>query len=104
MPGETECPVCFGRLACVIAARPPCGHEVCLPCLMALRKRDCVICRADLSSFFPPPRCPRVTLHVSGDHVQIASLPSPPTLLQSIQRAVRESGAEAERPSVPLHE
>lgn len=103
---KEECPVCFDRLSRVIVARPPCGHEVCLPCLMALRKRDCVLCRADLSPLFPPPRSPRVTLHVGGDTLLMPPAPPPlrppSNLLQSIRLAMQER--DAERPMVVLHD
>ena len=95
-----ECPVCFGPLAAAIAARPPCGHEVCLPCLMALRQRRCVLCRADLAPLYPPPS-PRVTLHVSARND--VPLP-PPDLLHAIRLARQADGATARSPLVVIHD
>ena len=56
-PAGDECPVCLEPLAARIAARPPCGHEVCLGCLLRLAApRRCPMCRAPLDVPLPPPR------------------------------------------------
>ena len=52
-PTEDECPVCLSPLKLAIRTRPPCGHEVCLLCLMRLPRAVCVICRAELSHLMP---------------------------------------------------
>lgn len=73
-----ECPVCFEPLEATIASRPPCGHEICLGCLLLLRERRCPLCRADLGPFYPRhvPYVP-LTLHIA----QPPRLPPPPPLL-----------------------
>ena len=53
---DDECPVCYVSLTS--GTVPPCGHEVCLKCLMSLRNRSCVICRQDLTAHFPTMRTP----------------------------------------------
>ena len=50
---DGECPVCYEALRHQIQARTPCGHVVCLRCLLALRRRACPLCRADLAPHFP---------------------------------------------------
>ena len=50
-----ECPVCTTPLRETISTRPPCGHEVCLKCLLRLHRPQCVLCRADLSELIPRP-------------------------------------------------
>ena len=51
---DDECPVCFRTLADTIRTRAPCGHEICLACLLALKPPlRCVLCRADLSPHVP---------------------------------------------------
>tara|TARA_Y100000748_G_scaffold174411_2_gene145966 strand:+ start:595 stop:1017 length:423 start_codon:yes stop_codon:yes gene_type:complete len=47
-----ECPVCFRTLHDTIRTTPPCGHTVCLQCLLRLRQRACPLCRADLRRHF----------------------------------------------------
>ena len=59
---SAECPVCFEELQLTIAATPPCGHTVCLKCLLSLRRQVCVLCRCDLASLIPATRpAPRLT-------------------------------------------
>ena len=49
-----ECPVCFEDLDARIRTTTPCGHHVCLGCLLALaRPPRCPMCRADLAPLFP---------------------------------------------------
>ena len=76
-----ECPVCLNDMTSSIRATPPCGHVICLRCLLSLRKKECVLCRADLEQFFPPqPAFPVVTLHTAifGRLRDTGSWPSPP--------------------------
>jgi len=74
--GRAECPVCLEPLAARIATRPPCGHEVCLECLLRLAApRRCPMCRASLHVSLPPPR----TLTRSG---AVVTLRRPPLLVE----------------------
>ena len=38
-PTDDECPVCFAPMASTVKTIPPCGHAVCLRCLLRLRDR-----------------------------------------------------------------
>lgn len=51
----SDCPVCFESLDQTIRTSTPCGHEVCLACLLKIVPRRCVICRADLAVYFHKP-------------------------------------------------
>jgi hypothetical protein len=46
--------VCFESLDERIVTTPPCGHALCLPCLMRLRAPvRCPMCRAELTHLLP---------------------------------------------------
>ena len=40
-----ECPICFDNKW---ISKPPCGHFICLNCLIQLRKDECPSCRKPL--------------------------------------------------------
>lgn len=92
---EDECPVCFARLVSTIRTRPPCGHEICLECLLSLRKPRCVICRAELDL----PRRPiqysqrRTSVQYSpragldfGGHIFGGPIRRPPTISPDVEQ------------------
>ena len=59
---DEECPVCFESMDERIVTTPPCGHALCLPCLMRLRAPvRCPMCRAELAHLMPAaPRPPPI--------------------------------------------
>ena len=46
----TECPVCFYKDWLV---KTPCKHNICIQCLIKLRKDECPTCRRVLSGSLP---------------------------------------------------
>lgn len=53
-PKDEECPVCFEPWSTRIMTTSPCGHVLCLPCLLQLRAASCPMCRSDLAAYLPP--------------------------------------------------
>jgi hypothetical protein len=47
----TECPICFLN---DWVSKSPCGHLICLSCLIQLRKDECPSCRRPLNWSLPP--------------------------------------------------
>ena len=81
-PTDDECPVCFAPMASTVKTIPPCGHAVCLRCLLRLRDRRCVLCRADLADHFPaaaplstPPGSPPTVIATRYSPVRLARAP-----------------------------
>ena len=75
---SSVCPVCLEALDVRIRTMAPCGHSLCLECLLSLRQRRCPLCRHDLRSYFPvasPPPPPPVMLPLT---VHIVPDPPPP--------------------------
>ena len=79
---DDECPVCTMPLRAAIRTRPPCGHEVCLRCLLQLPRPSCVLCRADLAPLMPRPS--KLVMMRRGPEVYVDSL------LALVERADRE--------------
>jgi len=55
-----ECPVCYEPMTTRIMATSPCGHFVCLSCLLSLRIPSCPLCRMDLTPYLPSSSIHRV--------------------------------------------
>ena len=55
-----ECPVCYEPMTTRIMATSPCGHFVCLSCLLSLRRPSCPLCRMDLTPYLPSSSIHRV--------------------------------------------
>ena len=53
-PEGDECPVCFESKSDRIMTTSPCGHSLCLVCLLKLRAASCPMCRFDLTHHIPP--------------------------------------------------
>ena len=47
---DTECPICFNSLWVV---NTPCNHNICIKCLIKLRKDECPTCRRKLYNQLP---------------------------------------------------
>lgn len=91
--------MCFEPLATRIATRAPCGHEICLQCLLRLEQRRCPCCRRDLASLLkdaPRATCVRLELVSSQDppsptpYPRTALPPSPHPLARAVTQAFRD--------------
>ena len=50
---DLECPICMEDSQMTIRAVTPCGHGMCLRCLLRCVDRRCPLCRTDLRPHLP---------------------------------------------------
>jgi len=48
MSNKPECPICFRSCFETLLCRTPCGHKICMECMLSIEKYECPTCRESL--------------------------------------------------------